>query len=170
MGVDLFMERSYPPFTMGGGGGGGGGEGRKRQDKGRSGGLTSLPYPFHFPSHWANTSTFYQAWMLRWFITVSLPPPSHPSSVFFRISQTEASWVYKNSWGEGRILGCPCPPPPTPFFFLSKTRHGGWYDNLVSTLCLTQCDPLTPLEQGEGVLFQNIQIDLVEVCIRSPLR
>ena len=50
MGVDLFMERGYPPFTMGGGGGGGG-EGRKRQDKGPSGGLTSLPYPFHFPSH-----------------------------------------------------------------------------------------------------------------------
>ena len=35
MGVDLFMERGYPPFTIGGGGGRG--EGRKRQDKGPSG-------------------------------------------------------------------------------------------------------------------------------------
>lgn len=112
MGVDLFMERGYPPFTIGGG------RGRKKKARQRPirlrGGLTSLPYPFRFPSHWANTSTFYQAWMLRWFITVSLTPPSYPSLVFFQISQTEALWVYKNSWGEGSrgVRASPTHTPP----------------------------------------------------------
>ena len=38
-----------------------------------------------------------------------------------------------------------CDPLSKPFFVvLSKTRHRGRHENLVSTLCLTQCDPPPP--------------------------
>ena len=61
-----------------------------------------------------------------------------------------------------------CDPLSKPFFVvLSKTRHRGRHENLVSTLCLTQCDPppfwknpgYAPVYDSLGVissLFKNI--------------
>ena len=47
MGVDLFMERGYPPFTMGGGRGRGRGRKKKARERPiRWTHITSVPFPF----------------------------------------------------------------------------------------------------------------------------
>ena len=91
MGVDLFMERGYPPFTMGGEG-----EGEGKEEKGK---IKADPVDSH---HFRTLSIFHRTEQIQVLSirlgcyddssqSPSLPPPSHPSLVFFQISQTEAS-------------------------------------------------------------------------------
>ena len=71
-------------------------------------------------------------------------------------------------WGPGVSRGLP-PPLPLQVFFvtLSKTRRGGRPHNLMSTLCLTQCDP--PIENPGYAPIGDTNIEFITTLVETPI-
>ena len=117
MGVDLFMERGYRPFTIGGG------EGKEEKGKikahpvKRWTHITSVPFPFSIA---LSKYKYFLSGLDVTMIHHSLPPSPVPPfpSIFSDFSDRGIVSV-KEQLG-GRILGCPCSPPPTHPLFFSK--------------------------------------------------
>ena len=124
MGVDLFMERGYPPFTMGGEG-----EGEGKEEKGK---IKADPVDSH---HFRTLSIFHRTEQIQVLSirlgcyddssqSPSLPRPTLPQYFFGFLRQRHRECI-RTAGGKEGFWGVLAPPPSHPLFFLSKTRHGG---------------------------------------------